>query len=154
MKLTFFFSIFESTKRLPRITTRKKKKKAKEFKQQHTHFAFKRRDGKPLTLSLLSRPPHAEVFLLWNATQKRNMLKTNCLLLTKPKQSVFSYKHPYQSKVTDRITTKPSTNSLTEGIKTSADIHRSSRTFNSRLTNETTKLCSPDSLKWQMYLRK
>lgn len=34
------------------------------------------------------------------------------------------------------ITTKPSTNTLTEGIKMSRYMHRSSRTFRSRLTNK------------------
>lgn len=110
----FFSSLYKND--LPRITTQKKEP---NILSGNTCILYLKKGWKTLALSLLSRPPHTKIVILWKTIQEWITPRTaNYLLLTQPKQAFFSYKHHYQSELQERSTTKPSTNSLTEGFKT------------------------------------
>lgn len=109
-----------------------------------------------LALSLLSKPLHTKTMILRKTIQEWITPRTdNCLLLKQhPKSAFFSYKHHYQSEFRRRSTTNPSTNSLTEGIKTNTDTYRSSRTWRANLQVRKIQLHSPFTLQRQMHLGK
>lgn len=93
----FFSSLYKNC--LPGITTQTK---GPNVLSGNIYFALKE-GRKTLALPLLSRASHTKMVILWTTIQERITLRTsNCLLLTQPKQAIFSYKHHYQRELREK----------------------------------------------------
>lgn len=97
IKCPFFSSLYKNC--LPGITTQTKGPNV----LSGTHILHLKEGRKTLALPLLSRPSHTKMVIPWTTIQERITLRTsNCLLLTQPKQAIFSYKHHYQRELREK----------------------------------------------------